>query len=47
VRQLVLEGEHTWIRHVSLESFPRLAEMVREQRPTSLHIGPFEVIDLD
>jgi hypothetical protein len=46
VRFVVLEGEHTWIQHLSLASFPRLQALVEERRVGDAHFGPFEVIDL-
>ena len=45
VRFLVLEGEHTWIQ-VSLDSFPRLRQLVQQRRSGTAQFGPFEVIDL-
>jgi hypothetical protein len=46
VRCVVLEGERTWIRSLSLSSFPRLQELVLQRRVASVRIGAFEVIEL-
>jgi hypothetical protein len=46
VRYVVLEGEHTWIRRLTLADFPRLQALVEARRVASERFGPFEVIDL-